>query len=201
MEYWAQIYFLDLWDTAIESDAIASMSSLAQRTPPALLRDAYSLALSHHHPRAIYVLLIELKRQHMLFSGRIMENIACDMACKACACVRRLLFPLMVESFDPASNKLFLADDFEFVRRQIRVNKSLNLAVMRRPIMLMLPMSDVVAEHIFKQTDRLWTIAMRAVCAKIMWSRWRNRQLHPDSSYIKRVASRCNAQFRCVVTS
>ena len=188
MAYWNHLYFLDLWETALSTNATHAMSSLAQRTPPALLYEVFHMALMHHHARAIFVLLIAMKKQ---FPGAcVLGNIACKPSCRKCKDIRHTVFPALNASHDPLTDVDMLAEDFALVRHQLRMNKVLNLSILRRPLMLTHATTDVVTAYIFAKSSRNWTRVMVAVYAKIMWSKWIKKRLHPNSSYIKSLATR-----------
>ena len=170
----AQAMF-SLWRRALEKRAGDAFHTLALHTEDEELADIMYLAVGFHDFRAIHSLLARLWR---LRTDRLLPFIHCNgmAACADCAMIRRRLVSLHAHVF---------AKDFEFVREQFRNAAQSNVRKLLFPILSLRNDTDAIVEDIQLKSKKFWRILQFATFARILWRRWIERQLHPDSRYIR----------------
>lgn len=174
------VQWLDVEDSFF-SPTDAQEVRLLDDTPPRFLLDLIHACVHEHSTSALYWLLLRAKQLSIV--SHVMSCIACTPRCGMCRSIRSYLLPFLLDAD-------VLAGDFALVRHELARDRALKLDVMRKPLMLLDAATDAVAAHIFSVSKCLWGRVMFAVYAKIMWTRWLTRQLHPDSRYIRGLGRR-----------
>ena len=173
-DYLQQYTMFSLWRRALENRSGDAYHTLALHTDDEELEDIMSLATSHHDFRAVHCLLARLWK---FKKCRLMPFIACTLQqCPDCAMIRRRLLSLYPHVFDK---------DFTFVRGEFAKARASNSVAMMIPILSLRPDTDVIVYSMQHTSKTLWRTLQFATMARILWKRWIEKQLHPDSNYIK----------------
>jgi hypothetical protein len=167
---------LELWDFALEHRAYQAYHSLAILTDNDFLEEALYTSVQKHEFWAIASLIARLSA---VTSDALLRHVNCAAGCSDCSYIRSALI-----------DQLDLKNDWAYVRRRIREAKTRNLWGMWRPIMHFSPNSDVILKRIEIKATRGWSKVFAAVFFIKLWRSWVQRQLDPDSSFVKKVAQR-----------
>jgi hypothetical protein len=169
---------MHLWDTALENESYECYHTLSLYTDPEILQNALELAIYYHEVNAVIPLLACLQRQQPLYIH--LGTIQCtNKQCKTCSSMREQLL-----------NYFAFEEDWKLVRSKLKEAKQKNLYIMWKPQLLLNPTTDVITKRILQTNKKNWNYVLAATFASILWKRWIQRQLNPESSYVNNVLSK-----------
>lgn len=183
---WRRIFYLDLWEESMRTNATGSQHAIALRIPEECLLDALDLAVFHHSERCIVMLFSRLKRGNYA-EVALLGAIQCSgKNCVECAFIRRRIVQDYSETF-------LLEKDYEFVRRAMISARKRNLWIMHVPLLYNSPKTDAIFRKIAKKTSENWSLLVATVFLRIAWNRWVLRRLEPGSKYLKKISEKWQA--------
>lgn len=189
---WNHVLWCDLWDVALESDAVEAFHALAQGTPRDSLAAAWRLAVEWHDVAAVCALALHVKRADSDSGPRsVIPLINCGApACADCAAMRRAAVRHLGTWVDPQSGRGVLDDDLALLRAHVRDLCRRGIMRMHRPILLTSPKTDAVYEAVHAAAQRRWTTVLAASMLVAAWRRWVARQAEPGGALARVVARR-----------
>lgn len=171
---WRDVFFLELWNHAVDHNAHEAFHTLALYTPQELLEEALEIVVHAHESSAILPLLACLERRDGWNRHDRLRLIQCrSSACSECRGLR-----------NHALHFLDLDADWALCRSKLLEARRRRLWTMWQPQLALNPATDVVFARIKARTKSNWTNVMVAVVCVAMWKRWMERRLRPDSSYV-----------------
>lgn len=147
------------------------------------LLEALHVAVLYHHMLSLVLILSRLVKEDRISKSFVLGYICCHHHCKECFAARLHMFHYLID-------RTILEEDVRRVRDLIRTARLNNNFAIQRHHMLLHPTTDVVARHILTTAQKHWSKATAVVFAVLMWNAWKRRQLHPDSRYVKGLATR-----------
>lgn len=170
-----RILQLEMWDYALDHRSFHAYHALAILTNEDFLEEALHLAVSKHEFWAIASLSARLSKK----GHRVLPLVNCLGRCDDCAYIR-----------DSLLDQLELEHDWAYVRSRLLEARRRNLWIMWQPIMMLSPVSDVVMKRIKSKSAKGLSTLFAAVFFIKLWRSWVQRQMRPESSFVKKVAQR-----------
>jgi len=173
-EGWRDVFFLELWNHALEHEAKEAFHTLALYTPNELLENVLELVVQDHEFHGILPLMGCLERRDGFNKHDRLRLIQCGSpGCSQCRSIRSSLLQF-----------LELEADWALCRAKLREARVRKLWTMWQPQLALNPGTDAVFAKIKAKTKTNWSRVMAAVACVTLWRRWIAHRLHPDSSFV-----------------
>lgn len=172
----------------LPSSAGGIYHELALRISVDALPDVLLYVVSLHNWTALVPLLARAKREIYL-NMPIMNLLFCNSSCPYCKSLRQTLVQVY-------RNTELLEHDYNAVRQSIVKARQNGTWQLRKTILWTSPKTDAVFEDISQQAKHNWTSILVACMFASAWKKWVLRQLHPDSSYMRRISERFSVRAR-----
>jgi len=167
-----QYFITKLWEKALENQSNHAFHALLLHTWDTELEYILQMVTKHHLFSPMVGLLHRIEQAFP--DTRVLPLISCSHACYECDCIRDVIVSIQD-----------CHADYRFVRSKLREGRQRNLYEMWRPMLKTNSCTRAIFDQIEIRSKKNWNLIWKYIVCRILWRRFIERVLRPDSKYIQ----------------